>query len=208
MFELRRQAGFTLLELLVTITIFGIMLAIGIPNASNWLLANRARGASEFYAEGFNAARREAVSHNTASRIVLSANANTGQMDWQVDICYISTTTQCLPDQDGWSTTSAAATNDPLGASGFRSIFRSADSLPTSEVLVPSTLPSGSSAIYYTALGWVNTTYDERLTQLRLDPAAKYAAEVPVVALNITLAGLVAKCNPTLPSTDNRACPP
>ena len=44
----RRQSGVTLIELLVTISIFGIMLAVGIPTASRWLLANRARGASEF----------------------------------------------------------------------------------------------------------------------------------------------------------------
>lgn len=208
MFQLRRQAGFTLIELLVTITIFGILLAVGIPNASHWLLANRARGAAEFYAEGFAMARREAVSHNTVSRIVLSANPNTGQMDWQVDLCFSGSDTQCLTDQDGWSTTSAAASNDPKGSSGFRSVFRSADSLPTSEVLTPSTLPTGASQVLYTALGWVNTNYDQRLTQLRLDPAAKFAADVPPVALSITLAGMATKCDPTKTSSDSRACPP
>ncbi len=208
MHQLRRQAGFTLLELMVTITIFGIMLAIGIPNASNWLLANRARGASEFYADGFNMARREAVSHNTASRLVLTANATNGQLDWQVDLCFTGTGTQCLPEQDGWSTTSAAAANDPKGSSGFRSVFRSAASLPTAEVLAPVTLPTGALQVYYTALGWVDTTYDERLTQLRLNPASKYASEVPTVALAVTLAGLVAKCDPTRSAGDSRACPP
>jgi type IV fimbrial biogenesis protein FimT len=210
MFRIRphASAGFTLLELMVTITIFGIMLAIGIPNASNWLLANRARSVSEFYAEGFGMARREAVSHNTVSRISLTPNSNTGQLDWQVDICYISTATQCLADQDGWSTTTAASSNDPLGAAGYRSVFRAADSLPPAEILQPTTLPAGSSQVYYTALGWVDTNFDERLTQLRLDPASKYAHEVPVVALSITLAGMATKCDPTLSGSDSRACPP
>src|SRR4051812_5160191 len=92
-----RARGFTLIELLVTLTIFAIMLAIGIPNASNWLLANRARGASEFYAEGFTLARRQAVSHNTFSRLSLTPNVNTGQMDWQVDLCFISLASACGP---------------------------------------------------------------------------------------------------------------
>ena len=201
--------GFTLIELLVTITIFGIMLAIGIPNASHWLLTNRARSASEFYAEGFSMARRQAVAHNAVSRISLTPNPNSGQMDWQVDICFISPpAAQCLPTQGGWSTTTAPATNDPQGASGYTSTFRSADALPPSEVLQPSTQPSGASQVYFTALGWVNTTFAQRLTQLRLDPAAQYANDVPTVALVVTLGGIVSKCDPTLSAGDNRACPP
>lgn len=202
--------GFTLIELLVTISIFGIMLAIGIPNASHWLLTNRARGASEFYAEGFGTARRQAVSHNTASRIVLTPNAKTGQMDWQVDLCFVSATSQCLPSQAGWSTLTTPSVNDPLGAQGYKSVFRGADALPPAEVLQPTLLPAGASQVYYTAVGWVNTnpTFPSRLTQLRLDPAAVYANDVPTVALVITLAGMATQCNPTLSRLDNRGCPP
>jgi type IV fimbrial biogenesis protein FimT len=201
--------GFTLVELLVTITIFSTLLAIGIPNASNWLLTNRARGASEFYAEGFSMARRQAVAHNASSRITLTPNINTGQMDWQVDICFVSQNSQCLPGQAGWSTTTAASAFDPLGAAnGYKSVFRVADSLPPSEVLQPSLLPSGATQVYYTAVGWVDTRIAGNLTQLRLDPAARYGKDVPTVALVVTLGGIASKCDPTLPSTDNRACPP
>lgn len=205
---LQLSRGFTLIEVLVTLTIFGIMLAIGIPNASHWLLSNRARSASEFYADGFATARRQAVAHNTASRISLTPNVNTGQMDWQVDICFVSLQTGCSPAEQGWSTTSAPAANDPLGTAGFVSVYRSADALPPSDVLRPSTLPADSSQVYYTALGWVNTNFAQRLTQLRLDPATKFAGDVPVVALTITLAGIASKCDPTLDVNDNRACPP
>ncbi|MYM66941.1 prepilin-type N-terminal cleavage/methylation domain-containing protein [Pseudoduganella sp. FT55W] len=204
----RRAGGFTLIELLITITIFGVMLAIGIPNASQWLLTNRARSASEFYLDGFAMARRQAVSHNAFSRISLTPNTNTGQMDWQVDICFVGANGNCAADDAGWSTTTAAAANDPQGAAGFKSVFRSADALPSSEVLLPSTLPAGASQVYYTATGWVDTNFAPRLTQLRLDPSTKYANNVPVVALSVTLAGMASKCDPTLAATDNRACPP
>lgn len=200
--------GFTLVELLVAIAVFGTMLAIGIPNAGSWLLTNRARGVSEFYAEGFGMARREAIAHNTASRISLTPNETSGQMDWQVDLCYAGADTQCLPGQDGWSSTAAPAANDPLGASGYRSVRRSAGGLPSAELLRPSMLPEGASQVYYTGLGWVNTTFGERLAQLRITPAGKYAGEVPTAALSITLAGMVSKCDPTVTGRDNRACPP
>ena len=204
----RRQSGVTLIELLVTITIFGIMLAIGIPNASRWLLANRARGASEFYAEGFSLARRQAVAHNAFSRISLTPNVNTGQMDWQVDICFASQAAQCTDAQGAWSTTDAPSAGDPEGAAGWKSVFRAADALPPAEILQPTTQPAGSSQVYYTPLGWVDPQFANRLASLRLDPSTAFADEVHPVALVVTLAGMATKCNPTLPDTDNRGCPP
>ncbi|MFA9218278.1 MAG: hypothetical protein ACEQSK_14405, partial [Sphingomonadaceae bacterium] len=72
----------------------------------------------------------------------------------------------------------------------------------------PTLAPEGATTIYYTALGWVNTTVPGRLTRLRLDPASKLAGKVPVVALAITLAGMPSKCDPTLAGSDSRACPP
>ena len=204
----RRQSGVTLIELLVTITIFGIMLAIGIPNASRWLLANRARGASEFYAEGFSLARRQAVAHNAFSRISLTPNVNTGQMDWQVDICFVSQAAQCTDVQGDWSTTEAPSASDPEGAAGWKSVFRAANALPPAEVLQPTTLPAGASQVYYTPLGWVDPRIAGRLTSLRLDPSAAFADDVQPAALVVTLAGMATKCNPALPDTDNRSCPP
>ena len=204
----RRTRGLTLLELLVTLTIFSFMLAIGIPNASNWLLGNRARGASEFYVDGFSLARRQAVMHNSFSRISLTPNVNTGQMDWQVDICFVSPATQCGAAEDGWSTVAAPAANDPEGAAGYKSVLRAADALPSSEVLLPSTVPEGSSQVYYTPVGWVDTRFAQRLTTLRLDPAARYAGELKSVALVVTLAGMASKCDPNASALDTRACPP
>ena len=204
----RRQAGVTLIELLVTITIFGIMLAVGIPNASRWLLANRARGASEFYADGFSLARRQALSHNAFSRISLTPNVNTGQMDWQVDICFPTPDAQCTAAQGAWSTTDAPSAGDPEGLAGWKSVFRAADALPPAEILQPTTQPPGTSQVYYTPLGWVDPQFANRLASLRLDPSTAFADEVQPVALVVTLAGMATKCNPTLPDTDNRGCPP
>jgi type IV fimbrial biogenesis protein FimT len=204
----RDQGGVTLIELLITITIFGIMLAIGIPAMGGWMMTSKARAASEFYLDGFATARRQAVLHNAASRIVLSANPNSGQFDWQIDLCYPVPGTPCNANSGVWSTTAAPAPNDPQGAAGFKSVFRSADALPDSEVLIPSMTPVGATQIYYTALGWVDPAAQPRLTQLRLDPAPRMAGKIPVVALSITLAGMPSKCDPTLAATDSRACPP
>lgn len=203
-----RQHGLTLVELLVAMAIFGILIAVGIPSTTGWLMANRARSAAEFYADGFSLARRQAVSHNSYSRISLSPNVHTGQMDWQVDICFATPDAGCSDVQGGWSTVVAPAAADPEGAAGYRSVHRAADTLPSAEVLVPSRLPDGASQVYYTPLGWVDPVVGNRLARLRLDPAPSLAGQVPPVALAITLAGMVTKCRPDLPATDSRSCPP
>ncbi len=202
------QHGLTMIELLVTVSIIGIMLAVGIPNASHWLLANRARAASEFYADGFSLARRQAIAHNSHSRISLTPNVTTGQMDWQVDICFTTPNARCTDAAGAWSTTAAASAADPQGAGGWKSVFRAATSLPPSEVLVPAIVPDGATQVYYTALGWVDPVVGNRLSSLRLIPASAYAADVPPVALVVTLAGMPVKCNPAVARSDSRGCPP
>lgn len=204
----RGQGGATLIELLMGLAIVAFMLGIGVPNMSSWITSSKASSAAEFYAEGFSMARRQAVTHNAASRIVLTRNDSNGQMNWQVDICFPVPGTPCSDSSGVWSTTTARAPNDPEGVNGYTSVLRIADSLPKSEVLVPTLEPAGATTVYFTALGWVDTNFDERLTRIRLDPSSAYHGEIPSVALAVTLAGIATKCNPAIAAPDSRACPP
>lgn len=202
-----RAGGFTLVELMVAIAIMGTLLAVGIPNMTTWVMANKARAASEFYAEGLAMARREAVTRNAASRLVLSPNAN-GHLDWQVDVCFPVPGTPCGADSGSWSSVAAAAANDPNADSPYKSVFRAATALPNADVLVPTVQPQGSTGVYFTALGWVDATDAGRLARLQLTPSSDLRDAVQPVALVVTLAGIVAKCNPAISAPDSRACPP
>lgn len=203
-----KSAGFTLIEIMVAIAIFGVLLGLGIPSMSNWMLANKAASANEFYMEGFRAARQQAISHNTASRIILSPNQSTGQMDWQVDICFPVAGAQCTAVSGNWSTATSAAPNDPdPAATKYVSLRRSADVLPSTTVIAPSLLPAGAYSVYYTALGWVDTSFANRLTRLQLDPLPAYASQLPTSAIAITLAGMPTRCQVGAASTDSRSCP-
>lgn len=206
MFQLKTMRGFSLIELMIGVTILGFLAAIGMPAMTNWMITNKARSASDFYTEGLGMARRQAIVHNARARLILTPNADNGQLDWQVDICFPSPGVQCTNNSGAWSTTTAAAGGDPEGVIGFKSIFRSAQALPPSSVLVPSIQPSGSSAIYFTEVGWVDTTFNN-LNRIRLTPTSAYGTSVPDVAVVITLAGMTSKCDPTKIGTDSRACP-
>ena len=102
----------------------------------------------------------------------------------------------------------AAADNDPNADSTYKSVFRAATALPNAEVLVPTVQPQGSTGVYFTALGWVDATDAGRLARLQLTPSSDLRDAVQPVALVVTLAGIVAKCNPAISAPDSRACPP
>lgn len=202
-----RVRGFTLLESLVALAIIAGILAFGAPRMSAWISASRAASAAQFYAEGFALARAQALSHNSASRLVLSENAN-GQLDWQVDICFPRPDTPCNEDSGAWSTAAAAAANDPEGAAGFRSVLRRADALPGPDVLVQSVGPDDADAVYFTPVGWVDTTVSPRIERIDLNPGEASQDDFAPSAVVLTLAGIAAKCQPDAPDTDPHRCPP
>jgi len=204
---LQHARGFTLLESLVALAILGSILAFGAPRMAAWISATRAAAASQFYAEGFALARAQALSHNSASRLVLSENAN-GQLDWQVDICFPRPDTPCNDASGSWSTATAPAARDPEGAAGFKSVLRSADALPGAEVLVQAVDPEEADSVYFTPVGWVDTTMAPRIARIDMHPSASHAGEFRSASVVLTLAGIATKCQPSAADSDPHRCPP
>ncbi len=85
---LRPGRGFTLIELMITIAIAGILLAIGVPSMRDMIHQNRLTGhVNEFVAANL-LARSEAIKRGSQVKICRSANAetsdtcSTGAGDW------------------------------------------------------------------------------------------------------------------------------
>jgi type IV fimbrial biogenesis protein FimT len=66
-------AGFTLIELMFAIAIVGILLAVGLPEASQWTQNTKIRTAAETISNGLQLARGEAVRRNTLVEFVLTS---------------------------------------------------------------------------------------------------------------------------------------
>ena len=204
----RPAAGFTLIEAVVALAIMAVLMAVGIPSLSGWLQARKAAAAASFYTEGFQMARAQAVTHNSASRLVLIENATSGQMDWRVDICFPTPSTPCNEDSGSWSTGSAAAGADPDQTHGFRSVVRSADGLPAANTLMLSLAPSGADTVYFTPLGWVDASISPRVQRIDLAPALGRSGAFRPQAVVVTLAGTASICDPGVAAHDSRGCPP
>lgn len=67
-----RPAGFTIIEVLVTVMVIGILIALGAPTFGEWLQSQQLRSAAEASLNGLQVARAEAIRRNEAARIVFA----------------------------------------------------------------------------------------------------------------------------------------
>ena len=73
--DMRRQNGFTLYELLITVIIIGVILAIGVPNMAEFTQNSRMASTSNDLLSSFQLARSEAARSKTNITICASANS-------------------------------------------------------------------------------------------------------------------------------------
>ena len=64
--------GFTLIEILITLSIIGIVLALGAPAFGEWIQNTQIRSAAESMLTGIKLARTEAAKSNCASHFQLT----------------------------------------------------------------------------------------------------------------------------------------
>ena len=70
------ERGFTIIELMIAITIVGILLAFGLPSYSTWMNNMRIRGAAEAVQNGLQLARATAISRNTQAYFVFPTDGS------------------------------------------------------------------------------------------------------------------------------------
>lgn len=79
----RRSHGVTLLELLVTVAVLAIIVAVGVPGLHNLVQNNRATGHANELVTALNFARSEAIRRGARVTICASANGTScGGGDW------------------------------------------------------------------------------------------------------------------------------
>lgn len=71
-----RQAGLTLIELMIGVVVLGILAAVAVPNFRTWMQNTQVRNAAESITNGLQRARAEAVARNTNVEFVLTADSS------------------------------------------------------------------------------------------------------------------------------------
>jgi len=68
--SIRKELGFSLVELLVAIALIAVLVGLGAPSYQEWIESTRIRSAAESIQGGLQLARAEAVKRNTQVQFV------------------------------------------------------------------------------------------------------------------------------------------
>ena len=123
MSTVNKQFGFSLVELMIAIAIFGLVATLAIPSYRQWIENSRIRNAAETIQNGLQKARAQAVSNNAQVRLVLGANSA-----WTIEC--VAVTAVC-----------PAVIEDHKASEG------------ASDTITIAALPAGATTLTYTNLG-------------------------------------------------------
>lgn len=190
----RVQSGFSLLELIIVLTITGILLGMAVPNLSIWLLNNQIHATASAFRDGLQLARMEAIQRNAHVTFQI-----TDQL-----------TDQCIPSLSGmnWLVRTDNATGNCNIASNPDILQTRAQADDSNQITVTA---DPASAIEFNGMGMMTpaalTHY--RISFRQSDPGQKCRDEGGAVrCLNIMIspAGQVRLCDPAVSYPEPAAC--
>jgi type IV fimbrial biogenesis protein FimT len=171
--------GFTLIEVMVTIAVLAIMVALGVPQFFAWIQNQKIRTASEAVLNGVQLARGEAISRNASAGVQFILVPATG--DWTVNT--VPASAAPLHAHSGQEATSNARFTVTPGDATIVTFG------PLGSVISPN--PDGSSVIQRIDVDNPKVTAADGARPLRI---------------TIGASGILRMCDPALPSGDPRAC--
>jgi type IV fimbrial biogenesis protein FimT len=183
-----QEQGFTLIELMITVAIMGILLALGIPYFQDWIHNNQIRTAAESILSGMQSARGEAVKRNGWVQFVLTSPAAAGSASgWQ--IVWVTPPPGGCPPMAVDPVTGVAVADPVLKT-------RSGDEgSATSSINI---FPAGTTAITFDPLGRVGTDTDcgASMRQINVASAVINDTSVRPLEIRITSSGGIRLCAP------------
>jgi type IV fimbrial biogenesis protein FimT len=107
----RSQRGFTLIEIMISLTVLGILLMVALPSFTEWLQNQQLRAASEATLNGLQVARAAAIQRNL---LVKFQETSLPQTAWSVTEAVTSAPVQRRAHEEG--SPNAVITETPAGA--------------------------------------------------------------------------------------------
>jgi type IV fimbrial biogenesis protein FimT len=192
------QRGFNLIEVLVTLAVLGVLIALGAPSLAEFLQNQQIRAATEAVVNGMQVARGEAIRRNLAVQLVLEPPTS----GWT--ICEANIPVPCDSTTLGTNAALVIQSRSPDEGTSNANVTPVAADLATAAV-----------AVTFSPLGSVVSNFNASPTLARADVVNSRNACIadggPMRCLRVVVTGggSVRMCDPTpgIVAPDPRACP-
>ena len=136
-----REQGFTLVELLISVAVVGVLTLLALPSFNQWIANTKIRSTTESVLAGFQLARAEAVRLNRGVRMTLNADTS-----WTVAEVLSGNVIQTRPANEGTdSNTTMTITPGTATTVDFNGLGRVTNLTPITQVDLDSTaIPAAS----------------------------------------------------------------
>lgn len=176
------ERGFTIVELLITVTILGILLATGIPSMATWMANSRIRAAADSVANGMQLARSEAIRRNANIEFLLTDT----QGSWRISSGSGCTFTSPTVIQ------TAPSANPTVVVNSFSD--------------ATATTATTARAVIFGSSGWQACTGTTQFVSLRIDSTTLSSTDSRDLRIVVPAVGRPRVCDPNVQSGDPRYC--
>ena len=211
------QRGFTIIEVMISLVVLGVLISLGAPGFVEWLQNQQIRAAAEATLNGLQVARGEAVRRNTPVRFQLVSDLTS--------TCVLSSDSLTTPVSVSWLVSLAdptgacdAATDSgqPIPPPGRilqkRTSAEGSPNARATSVFVPSPpaapTPQAASIVTFAALGNVVANADGSKSINKIDMTnINVTGGTRPLRIIVSSGGSVRMCDPALAPPEPRGCP-
>jgi type IV fimbrial biogenesis protein FimT len=197
--------GFTLIEMMIAVSIFGLLIALSIPTFRVWGENTQIRSKAESILSGLQTARAEAVKQNRIVRFQLASTDNNA-------CALVATGTFWLTSLDDPTTSCASAISDTTAprVQARDNTWRPVSTLTVASVVVDNTATPTAvtpSTIRFNSLGRVVDPVQSGVW-INVDNSSLAPAQSRDLRIVVTQNGTIRLCDPdtALPTGDPRRC--
>ncbi len=195
--------GFTLVELLVGMTLLATLMALGVPAMSTYLQNSKLASAASSYYSGVQAARAEAIRRNVQTEFVMT--------DTPVDTADVANAAVAGVGGRNWIVRAAS------GPAAFQPVIEvksaaEGDGSPSAgiQAAAASSAPGFDGAIAFNGFGATASSFGYVIDITNPAGGDCAVASGPMRCRQIVVSpgGQIAMCDPAAPTGDSRACTP